>query len=205
METSTLRQWAKFQKLSYAEKRKMFSKLVSDDCKINCEWKTFRILVRLTFSRYNDLHKIPHPEDRLVKKFINELELSPSTVVNWYYTTKKEFQHNSDTCDNCRFNAMCEGNKDSNYNQIRDKYGYDLISKRLYQILTKTEKFKGLMNESLSDAEIRLALRRLVDQDYYHRKKTCSKEELICREASEKMKIKPITALKWFYAIKDSK
>src|SRR3989338_2541840 len=116
METSILRQWAKFQKLNYTEKRKLFSKLVSDDCKINCEWKTFRILVRLTFNRYKDLHTIPHPKDKLVQKFVNELALSPSTIVNWYYATKKDFQQNGDCCADCRFNAMCEGNKGSEYN-----------------------------------------------------------------------------------------
>lgn len=208
MDTQILKWWAKFHKLSYVEKRKIFSQLISDECSINCEWRIYRILTRLTFKRYNDIHKIPHPEDRLVQKFIDELDLSPSTAHKWYYGTRKEkdYEQKCDNCKNCRFASTCDGNMDEDsYNSINNKYEYGLISRRLYQIITKTEKFKGLLKEEIEDSELRLILRRLMQYQYYSKKEIVhTPQELSVLEVLKTMSVKPVTVLKWLYVVKDS-
>jgi len=209
MDTKILKWWAKFKKLSYLDKRKIFTQLVSEETSINCEWKIFKILTRLTFKRYKDLHKIPHPDDKHVQKLLDELSLSPSTVNNWYYSTRNKtpLELRGDSCGGCRFSSFCDGSLDKNsYNNIKDKYGYDLLSKRLYQVLIKVEKFKGLLKTKASDADIRIVLRRLVQYDYnFKNTDEYSELETDLLNALGRMKYKPITALKWFYALINSK
>jgi len=206
MDSNILRSWAKFQKLDSFEKRKLFSNMIAEDTAISCEWRISRILTRLTFKEYKDLHKIQHPEDRLVRQYIDELSISPSTVENWYYDTKKEhlFQKNSEKCENCRFSSACFGNIES-AESIIDKYGYGLLSMRMYLILVKADKFKGLLSSRRSDAEIRRGLRGLVHDCYYSKKpRVHSSEEEDYLQALARLKIKAMTALRWFYLIKNS-
>ena len=209
MDTQILRWWAKFQKLGYLDKRRIFSQIVSEETGINCEWKIYRVLTRLTFKRYKDIHKIPHPEDKFVQKLLDELCLSPSTVNNWYYGTldKTAFEHGCEKCESCRFNHTCDGSLDKKaYTNIVKKYEFKLISNRLYQILIKVDKFKGLLSEEMEDSELRLVLRRIMQYEYYTKKEAVySQRELVVIEALKKMSAKSGTVLRWFYVLKHSK
>jgi hypothetical protein len=209
MDVQILRWWAKFQKLGYLDKRRIFSQIVSEETGISCEWKIYRILTRLTFKRYKDLHKIPYPDDKFVQKLLDELCLSPSTVNNWYYDTidKVAFEQKCEKCESCRFTHTCNGSLDKkSYTNIVKKYEFKLMSNRLYQILIKVDKFKGLLCEEIEDPELMLILRRLMQYEYYTKKEVVhSQRELAVLEALNKMSAKSGTVLRWFYVLKHSK
>ncbi|MBW2972796.1 hypothetical protein KY346_00205 [Candidatus Woesearchaeota archaeon] len=211
METKMLYYYAKFQKMSDIEKRQLFNKLVKERLRIECEARIHKILTRLTFQTLRKKHgenfTFTKDEQKLAEIF-KELNLSPSTCHKWYYSTFekiKPIQTLKSECSACSIKHLCEHTVPKELiEKINNKYEYELVTKRLQQILVKIELFRNELNNTWTEEEIRTCLRRLVEKDYYRKEIELPNKAGDIITALKKRKIKAMTALKWFYVIKNS-
>ena len=214
MDTQILYYWAQFHNLNNLQKRELFSKLISERLKINCEAHIYRILTRFTFQtlrkKYEEAYKFTQAEqsfDILMK----ELAISPSTVNNWYYVTIKKYPLKlvTNECAHLPAGNICECSISEDIKkQLESNYELRLASKRIYQTIVKAELFKEELSKEnlfLDNVEICKSLRRLVEHDYYRKTVKLHAEELAIKAILEKKGIKSITVLKWFYLLKEQR
>ncbi|MEM4264104.1 MAG: hypothetical protein QW666_04410 [Candidatus Woesearchaeota archaeon] len=211
MDTKILYHYAQFQKLGNLEKRELLNKLVKERLGIGCEVRIYRILTRLTFQTLRKRYEIRFAftkDEITLAEILNELCLPPSTCHHWYYSTFEKIQpiqSLKSECSACSFGKICEYTVPKEImDKITNKYEYRLVSRRLQQILVKIELFKNNLQGSWTDDEIRICLRRIVEKDYYRQHIELTEKDDLIVQALKKSNIKAITALKWFYAIKNS-
>lgn len=216
MNTQVLFQWAKFHKMSYLEKRQLFSQLISEQLQIRCEARIYRVLTRFTFQTLQKKHGERYQytkDEQEFSSFLNKLGFSPSTILNWYYDTIKEkpLHLEVNECSSITTGNICECciSKDVR-ERLKKNYEFQLASKRLYQILVRIELFKDALEKEklfFSDDELRIRLRRVVEFDYYQkrRKKPYKLEgdDLRLKEFLDKRKVKAISILRWCYLLRD--
>lgn len=211
METKILYYYAKFRKLDNISKRHLLNTLVKEKLGINCEVRMYRVLTRLTFQtlrkKYEEKFDWTKDEKKL-SKVLKEFELAPQTCHHWYYSTFekiKSLQPLKAECSSCSFNELCEYTvPDEIMEKINNKYDYLLVTKRLQKILVKIELFKDKLKGNWTDEETRICLRRLVEKDYFKDNISLPKNSNLIVNALKKRNIKSITALKWFYVLKNS-
>ena len=211
METEILYYYAKFRKMSNLEKRQLLNKLITERLGIGCEVRIYKILTRLTFQtlrkKYECIFAFTKDEQNLAK-ILKELDLAPSTCHHWYYSTFekiKPIQSLKSECPSCSLKQICEYTiPEEITNKIKNKYEYNLVSKRLYHILVKIELFRNEIEGEWTDEEIRICLRRFVEKSYYRKNVDLPKRADLISKALKKRKIKAMTALKWFYVLKNS-
>lgn len=211
MDTRILYHYAEFQRLGNLEKRQLLNELVKERLGIGCEVRIYRILTRLTFQTLRKKYEVSFAftkDEIALAEILKELCLPPTTCHHWYYTTFEKIQPMQalkSECSACSFDNLCEHAISKEImDKIEHKYEYRLVSRRLQQILVKIELFKDKLQGNWTDDEIRISLRRLVEKDYYRKNvKLIEKDDLVI-QALQKSKIRAMTALKWFYAIKNS-
>jgi hypothetical protein len=151
-------------------------------------------------------------QDGLFEGLLQELCLSPSTALHWYYSTLKELplKLEKGECADLLTGSICECClSDGVRKRLAESYDLRLASKRLYQVIVKTELFREELlkdNLVLSDEQLCQSLRRIVEQDYYaqHHKRSYALGEVEVRLNSLLVKrgIRAITVLKWFYLLR---
>lgn len=217
MGTQLLYQFAKFHKLGNLEKRELFTKLVNERLNFSCEARIYRVLTRLTFQtlrkKYEEVFHFTEDDKRL-DVLMQELGLSPSTALNWYYQTVgvHPLHLEKNECKNLTTRNICECCiSDKVRKRLENHYVYRLASKRLYQIMVRVELFKDVLtkeNISISDDDLRISLRRICEQEYYlrnYKRRTRFHLRDVDKEIQkvlEKIKLRPITPLKWLYLLK---
>jgi len=215
MDTQLLSTWARFHKMSNLEKRKLFSGLVVERLGRRCEAHIYRVLTRLTFQTLRRKYELQFRlsgQDALFDGLLQELCLSPSTALHWYYSTLKELplKLEKGECADLPTGTICECClSDGVRKRLAESYDLRLASKRLYQVIVKSELFREELlknNLLLGDAELCQSLRRIVEQDYYaqHRKSSYVLGDLEVKLNSMLVKrgIRAITVLKWFYLLR---
>ena|SRR3989338_8736676 len=215
METQLLYSWAKFHSLTYLEKRQLVSQLIAEKLNIHCEARIYRILTRLTFQtlqkKYGENHQFTADERRF-QGLLAELELPASTVLNWYYSTARSnpFYLQQHECKDILTGQICECTISPEVREkLKDNYEFKLASKRLYQIMVRLELFKELLIKKeihVTDDELRLSLRGIVEYDYYleRRKKPYVLKEidLALQKILQERGIRAITVLRWLYLLR---
>lgn len=211
MDTKILYYWAQFHNMNNLQKRELFTKLISEKLNIGCEAHIYRLLTRFTFQsmrkKYGEKYKFTQAEKK-VEALMKELLLSSSTVHNWYYATigKHPLTLVENECANLPTGNICECCLSENVRKkLKNNYELRLASKRLYQIIVKAELFKEeLCKDAFLDNDtISKSLRRLVERDYYRKTVKINAEDIVVEKTLRKRGIKPITALKWFYLLKN--
>jgi hypothetical protein len=215
METQLLSTWAKFHKMGNLQKRELFSNLTAERLNRRCEAHIYRVLTRLTFQSLRRKYEVQYrlsAQDALFDGLLYELGLSPSTALNWYYSTLKE-RHlwlEKGECADLPTGSICECClSDAVRKRLAESYDLRLVSKRLYQVIVKAELFREELlkkNLVLSDLELCQGLRRIVENDYYVKR---HKRSYVLGEVEVKLSgllvargIRAITVLKWFYLLK---
>jgi len=217
MDTRLLYQFAQFSKMGNLEKRDLFTNLVKEHLDFRCEARIYRVLTRLTFQtlrkKYEEVFHFTEDDKRL-DILMQELAFSPSTVLAWYYTTVKKnpLRLEKNECRGLTTGNICECCiSDEVRKRLESNYEYRLASKRLYQIMVRVEVFKGALAKEgilLNDDELRLSLRRICEHEYYlNRFKRRTRYHLrdvdrVVQQALAKIKLRPITPLKWLYLVK---
>ncbi len=217
MGTQLLYYYAQFNRMGNLEKRQLFTKLVGERLSFRCEARVYRVLTRLTFQtlrkKYEEVFHFTEDDKRL-DVLMQNLELSPSTVLAWYYTTVRKHPLHlvANECKGLTTGNLCECCiSDDVRKKLENNYEYRLASKRLYQIIVRIEVFKGVLakeNVLINDEELRLSLRRICEHEYYpNRFKRRTRYHLrdVDRKIQQvlaKIKLRPITPLRWLYLIK---
>jgi len=218
MDTQLLYQFAKFHKMDNLEKRQLFTTLAGERLGVLCEARIYRVLTRLTFQtlrkKYEEVFHFTE-DDKRFDVLMRELALSPSTVLAWYYTTvrKNPLLLEKNECKGLTTGNICECCiNDEVRKSLENNYEYRLASKRLYQIMVRVEVFKGVLAKEgilINDDELRLSLRRICEQEYYLHRYYKRRTRFHLRDTDRKIqqvlvkiKLRPITPLKWFYLLK---
>jgi len=218
MDTQLLYQFARFHKMGNLEKRQLFTRLASERLGVSCEARIYRVLVRLTFQslrrKYEEQFNFTQ-DDKRFDVLLQELGLSPSTAVHWYYVTVRTqpLSLAKDECKDLTTGNICECCiSDKVRQQLENNYEYRLASKRLYQIIVRVEVFKGVLAQEgilINDEELRLSLRRICEQEYYLHRYYKRRTRFHLRDTDRKIqqvlgkiKLRPITPLKWLYLLK---
>jgi hypothetical protein len=217
MDTQLLYQFAKFHKMSNLEKRQLFTKLVGERLGVYCEARIYRVLVRLTFQslrrKYEEVFNFTQDDTRF-DALLQELGLSASTAVNWYYTTirKQPLNLAKNECKDLTTGNICECCiSDEVRKKLENNYEYRLASKRLYQIMVRAEIFKDVVAKEgilITEDDLRLSLRRICEHEYYpNRFKRRTRYHLRdidikIMQALTRIKLRPITPLRWLYLLR---
>ncbi len=198
----------KFERLTFQERRDYFVNLVKRETGITCEYKLYEILIRLTYiKKMKGYLAKRHKEDQIVADFLEELDLNAERAMNWFVYTKDEtdFKINKKACENCIFGSVCELKNKKLIDSVKDKYNCQLAIKRIKKLILKKETFHDFLKSKVnySEGEIRKILRKLFIYYRYKLGITLNEKDRKIVALLEEYGIYYMTALKWFYLVKD--
>lgn len=210
-ETKLLEFWSKFHKMSYEKKRALLTEYLARKLGISCEVRLYRSITRVSLQTHKEKLGKLLKDDIAVQQAFRELNLAPTTALNWYITTKSDIllKPNTTECKNCPLNGLCEYSLPTKFwKGIQDKYPNLLVSKRLQHVLIKKEKILEAITikTSISDEDtVRKHLRRLIQKQYYDKNIELSRDQQKIVEVLKEQKIGAVAVIKWCYIINEAK
>ncbi len=202
--------WAKFHNLPLERKRELLTKYLSKTG-VSCEVRLYRSITRVSMQTFKQKLGRLLEDDLKVQGALKDIGINAMTAINWYIQTKPNVPLKVETsqCATCPLNGLCEYSVSPTlWKNVKDKYGYLLMSKRMQHVLIKKERFieavrlrMGLTDESV----IQRLLRRVMEKQYYKKDLELTGEQQTIAEVLLEQKVTAIAVIKWFYIVKEAK